>query len=302
MMGNNNDNQPPVSSSWHGTVVSSGHHWDDPVRTLTSSKKARPEYTDVDAHEYNDQESVLNEKVALLAEWVRRSQYCVAYTGAGLSVSSGLDDYASDRTSSSGAQRQPQQRGDGPAAHPNAGHKALAKLHMAGHLKAVVNQNHDGLLQKAGYPQAHVNEIHGSWFDPSNPGGNILREDLFEDLQYHERHVDLCLALGSSLSGLNADRLAKAASKRSLCTKGRGGLVVCNLQRTPLDPRCQLRIFAPLDKVLTMLTTNLLVGSSSQAQVEVPPPPQPSAGIMYIGCPTITLRDNETKPKLVCWI
>ena len=31
------------------------------------------------------------------------------------------------------------------------------------------HQNHDGLPQKAGVPQEMVNEIHGSWFDPSNP-------------------------------------------------------------------------------------------------------------------------------------
>ena len=36
--------------------------------------------------------------------------------------------------------------------------------------------------QKAGFPQEKINEIHGAWYDPSNPvvqfGGN-LRTDLF---------------------------------------------------------------------------------------------------------------------------
>ena len=44
-----------------------------------------------------------------------------------------------------------------------------------------VQQNHDGLPQKAGYPQQHLNEIHGAWFDPSNPVvpmSGTLREDL----------------------------------------------------------------------------------------------------------------------------
>lgn len=27
-----------------------------------------------------------------------------------------------------------------------------------------------GLPQKAGFPQGLINEVHGSWYDPSNPG------------------------------------------------------------------------------------------------------------------------------------
>lgn len=42
----------------------------------------------------------------------------------------------------------------------------LVALSRAGYLKHWVQQNHDGLPQKAGYPQEHINEIHGAWFDP----------------------------------------------------------------------------------------------------------------------------------------
>lgn len=232
---------------WHGNAAAR-YNWLNPVRTLESSKKARPEYTTVDAHEYRDHETVLNEKIVLLASFIRQAKHCVAYTGAGLSRSSGLDDYASDRTST-------QQRGYGAAAQPNDSHKALTKLHQAGYLKAVVNQNHDGLLQKAGFPQQCVNEIHGSWFDPSNPGGNILRDDLFDNLLQHEANTDLCLALGTSLSGLNADRVATTATLRS------PGLVICNLQCTQLDHMSSLRLFAPLDDVLARLLKQLKLDS-----------------------------------------
>jgi NAD-dependent SIR2 family protein deacetylase len=51
------------------------------------------------------------------------------------------------------------------------GHKVLTKLYHSGYLKRLINQNHDGLLQKSGFPQHAINEIHGAWFDPSNPGG-----------------------------------------------------------------------------------------------------------------------------------
>jgi hypothetical protein len=38
-----------------------------------------------------------------------------------------------------------------------------------GLLHGWVQQNHDGLPQKAGFPQERINEIHGSWYDPGNP-------------------------------------------------------------------------------------------------------------------------------------
>ena len=189
-------------------------------------------------------------------EFLTQATRCVAYTGAGLSVPSGLDDYATAKRSS----RQEQERGAGLIARPSVGHEVLTRLHLAGYLKSVINQNHDGLLQKAGFPTQHVNEIHGSWFDPSNPGGNVLRDDLFEDLLQAEKNADLCLAIGSSLSGLNADRLATSSAKRQ------PGLVIINLQATPLDQLCSLRIFAPIEQVLTKLAERL-------ALPELPPMP-----------------------------
>jgi hypothetical protein len=57
---------------------------------------------------------------------------------------------------------------------------------------------------QAGLPQEAINEIHGSWFDPSNPVVKMsgeLRSDLFEDLLRTEAESDMVLALGTSLSG-----------------------------------------------------------------------------------------------------
>lgn len=56
--------------------------------------QARLTFTDVKAHEYNDRDSVLREKVALLASLIRASDNMIAYTGAGISVAAGIDDYA----------------------------------------------------------------------------------------------------------------------------------------------------------------------------------------------------------------
>jgi NAD-dependent SIR2 family protein deacetylase len=177
----------------------------------------------------------------------------VAYTGAGLSVSSGLADYATK--SSSVEERQTVDSRYN--AKPNVGHKVLARLHKHGFVKRLFNQNHDGLLQKAGLPQDAVNEIHGAFFDPSNPGGFHLREDLVQDMFQWADRTDLCLALGTSLSGLNADRIAQNPAKKYSKQNGCLGLVIVALQETQLDELATLRIFALLDDVLQLLAEEL---------------------------------------------
>merc|ERR1712188_155147 len=60
-----------------------------------AEKLAREGYTRMDASEYLDTPEVLHAKVAMLAEMIRHSRELTAYTGAGLSTSAGVADYAS---------------------------------------------------------------------------------------------------------------------------------------------------------------------------------------------------------------
>jgi NAD-dependent SIR2 family protein deacetylase len=50
-----------------------------------------------------------------------------------------------------------------------------------GRLKRWIQQNHDGLPQKAGLPQSAINEIHGAWYDVTNPvvkfSGEVRRSE-----------------------------------------------------------------------------------------------------------------------------
>jgi NAD-dependent SIR2 family protein deacetylase len=239
-------------AKWHGKMVAAGQ-FVDPEKVVECETKARPEYHDIPAHEYRDSPEVVKAKIKLLAQLLRQSKNCVAYTGAGLSVSSGLADYATK--SSSVEERQTVDSRY--HAQPNVGHKVLARLHKHGFVKRLFNQNHDGLLQKAGLPQGAVNEIHGAFFDPSNPGGFDLREDLVEDMFQWADRTDLCLALGTSLSGLNADRIARNPAKKYSKQKGCHGLVIVALQETQLDELATLRIFALLDDVLQLLAEEL---------------------------------------------
>mmetsp|Transcript_7631 Transcript_7631/g.17580 ORF Transcript_7631/g.17580 Transcript_7631/m.17580 type:complete len:382 (-) Transcript_7631:59-1204(-) len=206
--------------------------------------------------EYLDDEAVLDAKMTLVAQLIRESTCMTAYTGAGLSRASGIPDYASKAKNSlvSGAKIK-----SGFDAQPTYAHHVLAALERAGHLKHYVQQNHDGLPQKAGFPQEKINEIHGAWFDPANPVvkfSGSLRGDLFQWMKTMEEEVDLCLCLGTSLSGMNADRMADTPARKSLRGKALGTVII-NLQRTPMDDISSVRVWAKLDDAFRLLAQKL---------------------------------------------
>lgn len=127
-----------------------------------------------------------------------------------------------------------------------------------------VNQNHDGLPQKAGLPQQCINEIHGAWHAPDNPVvpmSGELRGDLYQDLVDCTREADLVLALGTSLCGMNADQLVTAAAERAAragdVPDGPPGAVIVSLQRTVHDAEASLRLFARCDDVLALVAEEL---------------------------------------------
>ena len=98
-----------------------------------------------------------------------------------------------------------------------------------------------------------------------------LRDDLFSDLLVCEREADLVLAVGTSLCGMNADRVVSSAAARARREgdKKSGdksgdksgaqhlGSVIVSLQRTVHDANSSLRIFALIDDVLSLLAEEL---------------------------------------------
>ena len=122
-------------------------------------------------------------KINLLQEIIDTSNNIVFFGGAGVSTESGIPDFRSEN----GIFESLRKYGDTPEnlvshsyyldhteeffnyykdnlvfdeAMPNPAHTALAKLEKAGKLRAVITQNIDGLLQKAG--SKNVMELHGS--------------------------------------------------------------------------------------------------------------------------------------------
>merc|ERR1719440_902226 len=114
-----------------------------------------------------------------------------------------------------------------------------------------------------------LNEIHGAWYDPSNPVvpmSGTLRDDLIKLMLHWEDQVDLCLALGTSMVGMNADRMAVAPAERARRGKADAlGTVIVSLQQTQYDSLASLRIFARIDQVMDLLAAEL--------QLQVPEPP-----------------------------
>ena len=233
------------SPSPHGDV------WPAPRCVARCTAKARPGYESMDASEYMDAPSVLRGKVDVLAAMIANSSATVVYTGAGISRASGTPDYASVAKGS----RAPIARDSGNRleAQPTFSHKAIASLARKKLFHHWLDQNHDRLALKAGFPKARINEIHGAWGDVKNRVKMMddnLRSDLVGWMKYWEDHAELCVAMGTSLCGMYSDCVAEATAQR-------GGLVIINLQRTRLDEQCALRIYGVLDDVLELLADAL---------------------------------------------
>jgi len=81
--------------------------------------------------------------------------------------------------------------------------------------------------------------------------GENLKEEILEQAEDHSMRADLMLALGSSL------RVNPAASLVELPAMNGGRLVIVNLQKTPKDYCCVLKIHAKIDDVFELLMKKL---------------------------------------------
>jgi len=252
------DQKQTLQTSWEGLHGHKGlKSWAPPYLAAESDQCNRADQGNKTlANEYLDELDVLEEKMKIIADLIKKSKCLVAYTGAGISKSSGIPDYATKAANSIVQAPKIKSSLD---AQPTYSHFILTALEKAGYLKYWVQQNHDGLPQKAGFPQEKMNEIHGGWFDPSNPvvpmSGN-LRGDLFDEMCKMEKKADMCLCLGTSLSSINADRMASTPANKSLKKKAIGTIII-NLQQTCLDEECTIRVWSKLDDAFQILFKEL---------------------------------------------
>merc|ERR1712217_834902 len=204
------------------------------------------------ATEFQDSPDVLRAKCRQLAGLLHISRKTVLYTGAGISAS------VIGQAALSG-QNKVGWKADTRKAKPTFTHHALGLLGQRGIIHSWVQQNHDGLPQKAGFPQECINEIHGSWFDPCNPVvkySGSLHNRAFPWMENDAATADLVLVLGTSLGGLNADQVATKAAERSSIGASLGTVAI-NLQQTEQDDKMTLRFFGRSDDILACLLKHL---------------------------------------------
>ncbi|CAL1169550.1 unnamed protein product [Cladocopium goreaui] len=264
---------------WHGQL-GRGQAWPAPELVASEPQEARPGFSSCSADEYEDFPEVLAAKAKLVAGLLRRSRYTVAYTGAGISTAAGIKDYAS-RASTSKVNHLVTNDSleEGLHAQPTWSHRFFTELWRQELLHHWVQQNHDGLPQKAGYPQEALNEIHGSWFDPSNPVVHFraeLRPENFAWMLDAELRCDLVLAVGTSLCDTpsTADRMVVSPMERtkrarpSSSSGADGAAVVVGLQRTRLDQDVQLRVFGEADAFFQLVAKEMSLSIKAELTVE----------------------------------
>jgi len=285
-----------------------GKGWGSPLLVTYCEKEARPGYKTMPAHEYTDDPETLREKVKEMARLIRKSKHCLAYTGAGISTASGINDYASrsnkSRATGTGAVGKRPAKKKGLNAEPTLAHFVLGALYKAGHLKHWVQQNHDGLPQKAGFPQHALNEIHGAWFDPSNPVvpmSGSLRGDLYSWMKKEEKATDLCLTMGTSLCGMNADRMVKSPSIKYL-NYGKGfGSIIIGFQRTQMDKYATLRIFSSIDEVMLLLALEMNLPVSTKPYTPDIPSSALAEGNKHIFIVPYDKEGNLSTDERITW-
>jgi NAD-dependent SIR2 family protein deacetylase len=85
------------------------------------------------AHEYEEEPYVLRQKISLLCSLLTESRSCVVYSGAGISTSTGIPDYAT-KSEHDGSVRRPKLRSNLDA-QPSIAHRAIVEMHKAGIVK-----------------------------------------------------------------------------------------------------------------------------------------------------------------------
>jgi len=243
---------------WHGLLGDAA--WKIPRVVAKSDQDARPGYQAYSATECLDHPEVLQAKAKLLAQmWQRSAAGTVVYTGAGLSTASGIGDYASKASNSVAPHKKNASCGSRLELKPTLAHHALAALEEKHLIGNWVQQNHDRLAQKAGFPQSKLNEIHGAWGDTKNQVkmmNDTLRLDLLQWLEDWGENATMCVALGTSLCGMNADQVPNGVAQRFAQSSGEG-LVIIGLQRTAYDEVASLRIWGLCDDVMKHVTKEL---------------------------------------------
>ncbi|MBX9710280.1 MAG: NAD-dependent deacetylase [Xanthobacteraceae bacterium] len=241
-----------------------------------------------------------------LGDMIAQATIIVPFTGAGISTESGIPDFRSpgglwtknhpipydEFISSQEARDEAWRRRLAmqdcfSSARPGRGHRALASLHKAGKVPAVVTQNIDNLHQASGFAPQNVVELHGNttyalcigcgkrheiaWardrFNDTGAApvctaceepvktatvsfGQTMPEAAMQRAAELARNCELFLSIGSSLV------VWPAAGIPLLAKKSGARLAIINLQPTELDDLADLVIRHDIGETLGPFVAN----------------------------------------------
>ncbi|CAF0776560.1 unnamed protein product [Adineta ricciae] len=248
---------------------------------------------DDEIKEYFDTPDELQKKIKTLAQFIRDSKHFVVYTGAGISTSAGINDFRGPTgvwTAQARGIVLPRPTVQNP--EPTLTHMAYVELMKRNILKFLVSQNCDGLHLKSGIAPDKIAELHGNsnceacakcgkiYYRQKHVSGYEHRTwltgnkctvpdcdgrlrcttvaftqsmpDVCLNKAIHESQIcDLSLCMGTSM------RVSPACTLPCMNLQGGQKMVIVNLQKTPYDSRCALRIFARCDEVMSMVMKEL---------------------------------------------
>lgn len=249
--------------------------------------------------EFFDPPHVLQEKIERLSVIIKKSKHLVVFTGAGISTSCGIPDFRGPKgiwTLQRQGKALPEASLPFHRAMPSITHMALVGLEKAGILKFLISQNIDALHLRSGISREKLSELHGNSFMELCPscGTEYLRDFEVETIglketsrncskagctsklrdtvldwedalppkemgpaERHCKMADVVLCLGTSL------QITPACNLPLKCLRGRGEIVIVNLQETPKDKKASLVIHGPVDKVIA--------GVMNMLNLHVPP-------------------------------
>ncbi|KAL9644687.1 hypothetical protein ABK040_012341 [Willaertia magna] len=246
-----------------------------------------------DITEYEEDQLTVSTKVKELAKLIEEAKHVVIYTGAGISTSAGIPDFRGPKGVWTLKEKglKPERQKHNYIKLPTLCHMAISQLYKMNKIHYVTSQNVDGLHMKSGIPRKDMSELHGNTnvevcskcglehirdykcrnskeVHDHKTGrkctscGGMLKDTIInfnEDLPElqleraieNAKKADLAIVLGTSL------RVSPACDLPEKCRKRGGKLVIVNLQHTPKDNVCDLRIYAKTDPVIKELMSNL---------------------------------------------
>lgn len=249
-------------------------------------------YGEVGQNETFDSKRSQTIKFKKILKLIQESKYVVLFTGAGISTSSGISDFRGKNgiwTLEKKGIKVSKDKIDIESALPSLTHMGITALVNQDKVKYVISQNIDGLHIKSGLPKEKLSELHGNitkeichsekckkeyfrdfdvgtisfqktgrlcecgepLFDTLLDWDDELPENEMNNATDHLEKSDLVICLGTSLRVQPANELPLIPLEKG------GKLVICTLQKTPLDEYADLKINCYVDDLIKYIIHNL---------------------------------------------